>query len=448
MSSRLQILKYAPDVESASPFPTFGYVTSVSGLIVEGYCPGAVVGATCEIYSEEGSCLSEVVGLRDDKVLLMPLGELRGLGTSSRIRVVKKTATAMIGDELVGRVIDGLGNPLDGGPEIECDQEFALYSSPINPLQRTRISDVFDLGVRSVNGLLTLGKGQRVGILSGSGVGKSMLLGMMARASHADINVIALIGERGREVREFLERDVGVEGMKKSIVVCATSDTPPLIRMRAAFLASVIAEYFRKKSKNVLFMMDSVTRFAMAQREVGLSAGEPPTTKGYPPSVFTQLPRLFERAGNTDTGGSITGIYTVLIEADDINDPIGDAVRSIVDGHIMLSRKLAAKSHYPAIDVPMSASRVMADIAKPEQRELASRIKTILANYAEAEDLINIGAYVKGSNPGIDEAIQYIEPIRKFLKQNYQEKVSMEQTLTEMKQIFGSAQGAQGTGRR
>jgi flagellum-specific ATP synthase len=436
--SRLQIDRYQNTLIGASPYPVYGHVTNVLGLVVEGYCQDAPVGATCEIYSldRKASCLAEVIGFKEDKVVLMLLGDLAGLGMGSAIALRHTSASVKIGPQMLGRIMDGLGNPIDGGPELECEDEFSIYSSPINPLKRARITEPLDLGCRAVNGLLTIGKGQRVGIIAGSGVGKSMLLGMMARSTQADVNVIALIGERGREVREFIEKDLGAESLSRSIIVCATSDVSPVVRMRAAFVAATISEYFRRSGKDVLFMMDSVTRFAMAQREVGLSAGEPPTTKGYPPSVFTKLPKLFERAGNTSSGGSITGIYTVLVEADDINDPIGDAVRSIVDGHMVLSRRLAARNHYPAIDIPNSASRVMGDVISKEHKELASRIKTIIANYSEAEVLINIGAYVKGSNPNVDEAIQYIEPIRTFLRQFIDQKISMEQTVQQMKAIF------------
>ncbi|MDB5038230.1 MAG: fliI [Bacteriovoracaceae bacterium] len=436
--SRLPIKQMSQWVEEFSPFPTYGHVTNVLGIIIEGYCPNVAVGGVVEVYSldRKQSCMAEVVGFREDKVLIMPLGELYGIGLGSPIAVREKSATIKIGPELIGRTVDGLLRPLDGGPKIECEEVFSIYSSPINPLKRARIHDALDLGIRSVNGLLTVGKGQRMSILAGSGVGKSMLLGMMARNTSAQVNVIALIGERGREVREFIERDLGPEGMARSIVVCATSDVSPLIRMRAAFAATTIAEYFRKKGADVLLMMDSITRFSMAQREIGLSAGEPPTTRGYPPSAFAMLPKLMERAGTTSSGGSITGIYTVLIEADDVNDPIGDAVRSVADGHILLSRKLAAKGHYPAIDVPYSASRVMGEVISDEHKKIAYRMKSILATYAEAEDLVNIGAYVKGSNAAIDESIQFIQPIRDFLKQPFDSKATMAETVALMSGIF------------
>ncbi|MBN8554433.1 MAG: FliI/YscN family ATPase [Deltaproteobacteria bacterium] len=444
--SRLQLDRYQAAVNGISPFPVYGHVTNVLGLVIEGYCADAPVGATCEIFSldHRNSCLAEVIGFKDDKVVLMLLGELQGIGLGSAIALKNSAATVKVGPQMLGRVLDGLANPIDGGIPLECEEEFSIYSSPINPLKRARISEPLDLGIRAVNGLLTIGKGQRVGIIAGSGVGKSVLLGMMARSTQADVNVIALIGERGREVREFIEKDLGSESLSRSIIVCATSDVSPVVRMRAVFVAATIAEYFRREGKNVLFMMDSITRFAMAQREVGLSAGEPPTTKGYPPSVFTKLPIIFERAGNTSSGGSITGLYTVLVEADDINDPIGDAVRSIADGHMVLSRKLAARNHYPAIDIPVSASRVMGDVVSKEHKELSGRMKAIIANYAEAEDLINIGAYVKGSNPNVDEAIQFIEPIRAFLRQNVELKVNLAETVAQMRNIFQTQTQAQG----
>lgn len=438
--SRLSLTEnYGPLIERAPLFRVSGFVTNSSGLVIEGSCPGAAIGSICEIQSDK-PFLAEVVGFRDDRVILMPYGEAFGIRQGSSIRLVKKRASFRVGPELIGRVIDGMGKALDGLPPPECENEYSLYSRPINPLRRERISEPLDLGVRAINSLLSVGKGQRLAIMAGSGVGKSVLMGMMARSTKADLNVIALVGERGREVREFIEESLGKEGLQRSIVVCATSDVSPLIRMRAAFVATTIAEYFRAQGKDVLLMMDSVTRFAMAQREVGLAAGEPPTSKGYPPSVFTLLPRLFERAGNLSSGGSITGIYTVLTEADDINDVIGDAVRSIVDGHIVLSRRLASLNHFPAIDVPFSTSRVMPAIVSPEQMQLSARLKKILAVYGEAEDLINIGAYVKGSNPDIDEALKYIQPIRNFLQQEATEASSFADSLKQLKSVFEEPQ--------
>jgi len=436
--SRLALDKYFPLIEDCSPLPLYGTVTDSLGIVIEGYCPNAQLGAVCEITSKDrqNKFLAEVVGFRGDQVILMTLGEARSVGIGSTIRVIRKAATLSVGEELIGRVVDGMGRPLDGLPPPDCYKEFLLYSRPINPLKRSRITTPLDLGVRSINSLLTTGKGQRMAIMAGSGVGKSVLMGMMARSTTADVNVIALVGERGREVREFIEENLGPEGMKRSVVVCATGDFSPLIRMRAAFVATAIAEYFRGLKKDVLLMMDSVTRFAMAQREVGLASGEPPTTKGYPPSVFTLLPKLFERAGSLSSGGSITGIYTVLVEGDDINDPIGDAVRSIVDGHIVLSRKLATLNHFPAVDVSNSTSRVMPDVVTKEHLDLAAHIKSILATYSESEDLINIGAYVKGTNRSIDEAISYIEPIRRFLRQAQAENIDFQTGLNQLKAIF------------
>lgn len=436
--------KIEQKLKTAAVYPAFGFVTNVVGLLIEAHCREATMGSLCEIYNSTGqsSIMAEVVGFRNDHALLMPLGSTFGITQGSRVVLRRRSATVKIGPKILGRVLDGLGEAIDGGPELECEEEFSIYTKPLNPLRRQRIDEVIDVGIRSINGLLTFGKGQRIGILAGSGVGKSVLIGMMAQHTNADVNIIALIGERGREVREFLERDLGPEGLAKSVVICATSDMPPLIRMRAAHMATTIAEYFRRAGKDVLFIMDSVTRFAMAQREIGLSAGEPPTSKGYPPSVFTSLPGLFERIGNLTSGGSITGLYTVLTEGDDINDPIGDAVRAIVDGHIVLDRKIAAKDHYPAIDVRYSASRVMDDVVTPDVLAISRRIKKILANYAEAEDLINIGAYVKGSNSNIDEAIQFIGRINAFLKQDRTEGIGFDQSIAEMKAIFqGNAKG-------
>lgn len=448
--SRFALKSYCNRLDSRSPFPVIGHITNISGLILEGHCPEVAIGGILQVTSLDGKHTTdaEVIGFRDDRALLMPIGELRGIGKGSEVRFLKDVASINIGPELIGRVINPLMQPLDDGPAIDCEEEYSIYSNPINPLKRGRIETVLDLGVRAVNGLLTIGRGQRIGIMSGSGVGKSMLLGMMARNTNADINVVALIGERGREVREFLERDLGPEGLKRSVVVIATGDSSALIRMRCAYVAITISEYFRRQGADVLLMMDSLTRFSMSQREIGLSAGEPPTTKGYPPSVFTTLPKLLERAGNLQAGGSVTGIYTVLIEQDDLNDPIGDAVRSIVDGHLFLTRKLASRSHYPAIDVGNSISRVMTEIVSQQHNTIANKIKSIIATYAEAEDLINIGAYVKGSNTQIDEAIQYIQPIREFLRQDFKQAASFDDSLRAMASIFQRPQGAPPKGGR
>ncbi len=448
--SRLQLSQYHDAVKDFSAFPAYGRVTNILGLLIEGYCPYGSVGTIVDVYSldEKTSTEAEIVGFRDDRALLMALKEMQGIGLGSKMVPRAGQAAVKIDDSMIGRVFDGLLNPIDDGPLIDTDQTYSIYSKPINPLKRGRIDEPLDVGVRAFNGLLTVGKGQRVAIIAGSGVGKSMLLGMMARSTTADVNVIALVGERGREVREFLERDLGPEGLARSIVIAATSDTSPLVRVRAAYTATTVAEYFRAKGANVLLMMDSVTRFAMAQREIGLSSGEPPTTKGYPPSVFNNLPKLLERAGNLRSGGSITGIYTVLIEADDINDPIGDSVRSIVDGHVVLSRRIAARGHFPAIDISYSASRVMTEVVSKEHLAMAMKIKELIASYSEAEDLINIGAYAKGSNPAVDEAIQFIPQIKEFLKQPFDLKVSFDDSVRAMAAIFQQKQAQPRAGRR
>jgi flagellum-specific ATP synthase len=425
-------------IKGVNPLKVSGKVIQIVGLVVEGYCPAATVGTLCQLIPLGGGdpVPAEVVGFRDSRALLMPLGELRGLGPGSLIQVVRDSASIPVGEHLLGRVIDALGQPLDEQPLINCEEECPLYALPASPMARKPIVEPLDLGVRAINGLLTCGLGQRMGIMAGSGVGKSVLLGMMAKHTQADINVIALIGERGREVREFIERDLGPEGLARSVVITATSDQSPLLRMRGAFVATTIAEYFCNQGKNVLLLMDSVTRFAMAMREVGLAIGEPPTTKGYTPSVFATLPKLLERAGSFKGKGSITGLYTVLVEGDDMNEPIADAVRSILDGHIVLSRDLAARNHYPSIDILRSASRVMRDIVSAEHSQLAGRVREILATYKEAEDLINIGAYVEGSNGKIDYAISQIEAIIDFLRQGMNDAVDLNLTIEELTNLL------------
>lgn len=417
-----------------------GKVTDVVGLLLKGYLPGASIGAVCKVHpsGNQKPFLAEVVGFRDRSVLMMPLSEMRGVSLGAKIVLAKQVATIRTGPQLLGRVIDGLGRPIDGGPDPEFSSEVPLYSEPKNPLSRIPIREPMDLGIRAINGLLTVGRGQRVGIMAGSGVGKSVLLGMMARNTVADVNVIAMIGERGREVREFIEKDLGPEGLARSVIVCVTSDQSPLLRMRGAFVATAVAEYFCAQNKNVLLMMDSVTRFSMAQREIGLSAGEPPASKGYTPSVFSTLPRLLERPGNFEGQGSITGLYTVLVEGDDMDDPIADSVRSIVDGHIVLSRKLAHAAHFPAIDVLASASRVMSSVAVSEHQKLAQRVRESLAVYREAEDLINIGAYKTGANAKIDRAVKQIEAINAFLKQRVEERTDFAATVRELQRIVNS----------
>lgn len=419
-----------------------GKVSQVVGLVVEGHGPATSVGELCDIYPKEGAkpVKAEVVGFKEERVLLMPLGEMLGISPGSLIVSSAKRANIKVGEGYLGRVIDGHGDPIDNKGELKGERVCPIYSKPINPLERRRITEPLDLGVRAINGPLTMGKGQRVGILAASGVGKSVLLGMIARKTSADVNVIALIGERGREVREFIEKDLGEEGLKRSVVIVATSDESPLVRMRGAFIASTIAEYFREMGKDVLLMMDSVTRFAMAQREVGLAVGEPPTTKGYPPSVFALLPKLLERAGNSSGEGSITGLYTVLAEGDDINDPIVDSVKSIVDGHIVLSSDLAARGHYPAIDILGSASRVMVDVAGKQQISDSREFKELMATYKEAADLINIGAYVSGSNPKIDRAINLIERINSFLRQDMAETTSIGESVNMMRAILAGGE--------
>jgi len=429
---------YRQAVEEAKTISVQGVVTQVIGMVIEGRGPGMAVGGICEIdLKNNGSRIpAEVVGFRNDRILLMPLGEMRGIEPGSRIRLKQQSPNIKTGPKLLGRVIDGLGNQIDQKERIEYETDYPLYAEPLNPLLRDRISEPVDVGIRAINGLITIGKGQRIGIMAGSGVGKSMLMGMIARHTAADISVIALIGERGREVREFIERDLGEAGLRRSVVVVATSDQPPLIRMRGAYLATAIAEYFRDKGKDVILMMDSITRFAMSYREVGLAIGEPPTSRGYTPSVFAQLPKLLERAGTKRGGGSITGIYTVLVEGDDMNEPIADASRSIIDGHIVLSRDLAHENHYPAIDMLGSISRVMRDITGENQRKNAKKLINILATYRKAEDLINIGAYVKGSNPKIDYAVKMIDKVNAYLQQEVEERVSYGESAAQLAALF------------
>lgn len=440
MSAEIDFNKYSKLIDKLHLSRDSGKVMEVKGLLVKGYLPGASLGSLVEIFPQDSdrTVLAEVVGFQDKHILMMALGEMRGVSLGSKIILSRSIATVKASDQLLGRVIDGLGQPLDQGPEIETFEERALYKEVKNPLDRRPIKQPLDLGIRSINGLLTVGLGQRISIMAGSGVGKSVLLGMMARNAKADVNIIAMIGERGREVREFVENDLGPEGLKKSVVVCVTSDQSPLLRMRGAFVATSLAEYFCAQGKSVLLMMDSITRFAMAQREIGLSIGEPPSSKGYTPSVFSTLPKLLERAGSYEGEGSITGLYTTLVEADDNNDPIGDAVRSIVDGHIVLSRALAHKAHYPAIDILQSSSRVMKAVVPPEQIKWAQTIRELLATYKDAEDLVNIGAYKPGSNPKIDKAIKYIDQINDFLRQAVDDPTNYQMTLRMMQQILVS----------
>ncbi|MCC6697692.1 MAG: FliI/YscN family ATPase [Candidatus Hydrogenedentes bacterium] len=415
----LTLEPYRRRLEQVQPILCYGKVADVVGLTIEATGPPMHIGDLCYILPPRGGdpIPVEVVGFRGSRILLMPLGQMTGVAPNSLVRPTFTQQTIRVGLDILGRVVGSMGRPLDGGPELQGTDRVPLIVAPPAPLERQRIVEPLATGIRAIDACITCGKGQRVGILSGSGVGKSKLMGMIARNTNADVNVIALVGERGREVRDFIEGDLGPEGLARSVVVVATSDEPALMRIKGAYVATSIAEWFRAQGADVLLMMDSITRFAMAQREVGLAVGEPPTTKGYPPSVYALLPRLLERAGHSATG-SITGIYTVLVEADDLNDPIGDAVRSILDGHIALSRSLATRNHYPAIDVLESVSRCMIDVTPREHQELAGELRRILATYRDAEDLVNIGAYVEGSNPEIDRALRLMPAARKFLRQD------------------------------
>jgi flagellum-specific ATP synthase len=440
MATTFSLAKYQRCVDTACTIQANGKVTNVVGLVIEAQGPLSRLGTVCDIYTKGDShkITAEVLGFKDNRVLMMPLQEIRGIGPGCPIVARQQRAVIPVGPGLLGRVIDGLGNPIDNKGPIPVESEYPIYGTPINPLTRKRISKPLDLGIRAINGLLSVGCGQRMGIFSGSGVGKSVLLGMIARKTAADVNVIALIGERGREVNEFIEKELGQKGLERSVIVVATSDHLPLIRMRGAFIATAIAEFFRDQGRHVNLMMDSVTRFAMAQREIGLALGEPPTTKGYTPSVFTLLPKLCERAGTSANRGTITGLYTVLVEGDDTNEPIADALRSILDGHINLTRDLSNQNHYPAIDILSSISRVMDDIIDSEQRQYANKLKETLAVYRKAEDLINIGAYVAGSNPKIDYAIEMIEKINQYLKQDIDETTDFAESISQLAQLFES----------
>lgn len=432
-----KIDQYKKRLRSLEIIKVNGKVTDVVGLVIVSSGPNVSLGEVCTIVDQTGKqvCNAEVVGFKEGKVLSIALGEVEKISPACEIIASGRNFAILVGHELLGRVIDGMGNPIDGKGPINCTQMQSIHREPPNPLERDRIQLPLQTGVRAIDGLITVGKGQRVGIFAGSGVGKSVTLGMIARNTDADINVITLIGERGREVREFIEKDLGEEGLKKSVVVVATSDKSALLRMKGAFIGTAIAEYFRDMGLNVVLMMDSVTRFAMAQREIGLTIGEPPTTKGYTPSVFAQLPKLLERAGTTNKG-SITGFYTVLVDGDDMNEPIADAVRSILDGHIVLSRKIANSGHYPAIDPLQSVSRVMPDIVTKDHLKRAAQFKEIMATYREAEDLINIGAYVKGSNPQIDNSLAKISGLRSFLKQDMHEETIYQETINRLNTLI------------
>jgi flagellum-specific ATP synthase len=436
MKTKLEFKKYIKTLNTLNPIRQNGTISQIIGLIIESYGPAASIGDVCYIHTKDGKKhIAEVVGFKQDKTLLMPLTDIYGVAPGNEVSTFREPFAVGVGDNLLGRVLDGLGNPIDGKEQPKIVAKRSVYAIPPNPLTRRRITEPLELGIKPIDGLLTCGKGQRTGIFAGSGVGKSVLMGMIAQNTKADVNVIALIGERGREVRDFIETDLGQEGLKRSVVVVATSDQAALARVKGALVATTIAEYFRDKGLNVLLMMDSVTRFCMALREIGLAVGEPPTTKGYTPSVFAMLPKLLERAGTSDIG-SITGLYTVLVEGDDMDEPIADAARSILDGHIVLSRKLAAKNHYPAIDILPSISRVMNSVTTDEHKKIARKLIETLAVYNEAEDLINIGAYSKGANPKIDYAIDKIDEINAFLQQGIGEKAPFEDTLERIREIF------------
>jgi len=428
---------YLEAIDSCQPMKLEGKIVKVTGLVAEGHGPGLSVGSLCVIENSEGQNIqAEVVGFRDKRVIIMPFGVMRGVKPGSRIVDIDKRPVVGVGEAYLGRVIDGLGLPIDGKGMIRSEKEYPIYGDVLNPLKREIIREVIDVGVASVNALITVGKGQRMAIMSGTGVGKSVLMGMIARNTAADVVVIALIGERGREVREFIEKSLGDEGLKKSVVIASTSDSPALVRIRGSYLATTLAEYFRDKNSDVLLIMDSITKFAMALREVGLAAGEPPSAKGYTPSVFAEIPKLLERAGTVEKRGSITGIYNVLVEGDDLSEPISDTVRSIVDGHIVLSRNLAQKGHYPAVDVLGSVSRVMRDIIDTEHLRNARRFIKVLSTYREAEDLINIGAYVDGSDSEIDFAKKMIGEINSFLQQEIYQKATFQESVAQLKALF------------
>ena len=439
MQETIDIKKYSSFIETNPFVKKIGKISRIIGLMIESDGPGVAIGSICTIKSRiRPHILAQVVGFRNNQTLLMPLGNIDGIEPGCPIEATEEQPSFGVSSEIIGRVLDGNGKPIDGKGPIPIGTEYPIMGTSINPLSRARVNQSLDVGVRSINGLLTCAKGQRIGIMAGTGLGKSVLLGMIARNTEAEINVIALIGERGREVKEFIDENLGPEGLKRSIVIAAASDQPPLVRLRGAFIATTIAEYFRDQGKDVLLMMDSITRFALAQREIGLSVGEPPTTKGYPPSTFSLIPKLLERAGTSEGSGTITGLYTVLVEGDDINEPVSDSVRAVLDGHIVLDRELAAHNHYPAIDVLSSVSRLMIDVIPKEHYDLSMKMKDFLATYNEAKDLINIGAYTKGSNPKWDIAINKIDRINAYLQQGIMETVTMGECLNALKEIVES----------
>jgi flagellar protein export ATPase FliI len=432
--------KYQHNLSTVATYTIKGKVTELTGLVIKAVVPGVRVGELCfiEPYHNRPPIKAEVVGFRDQEVLLMPLGDIEGIGLGNSVIPTGGYLSVRVGDELLGRVIDGLGEPLDAdakGP-LACKEEYPVMTNPPAAMKRRRVTKPLSVGIKSIDGLLTCGEGQRIGFFAAAGVGKSTLIGMIARNTEAEINVICLVGERGREVRDFIERDLGEEGLKRSVVVVSTSDQPSLVRMKAAYVATAIAEYFRDRGKKVILMMDSITRFARALREIGLAIGEPPARQGYTPSVFSTLPRLLERSGNSEKG-SITAFYTILVAGDDMNEPVADESRSILDGHIVLSRALAARNHYPAIDISESVSRVMDEIVDEEHKDAARKVREVIANYEKERDLILIGAYEEGSDPKVDYAIEKIEEVNNFLKQGVEDSPSFEEAVEGLKAIFG-----------
>jgi flagellum-specific ATP synthase len=434
--ANIDLSEYIREAGKAEPLRVYGRIDEITGIIIKATGMRVSIGEACKIYSDSEEPIdAEVVGFRDGKILLMSVGELGGIKPGSRVFPIGKKVLVRAGPELIGRIIDDAGNPIDGkGPVRGSD--YPLFASSPDPLKRQRITEPLDLGIRAINGLITCGKGQRVGIMSGSGVGKSVLLGMISKYTDADVNVIGLIGERGREVREFIERELGEEGLGKSVVVVSTSEKAPLAKVRGAFTATAVAEYFRDQGNDVLLLMDSLTRVAMAQREIGLAAGEPPAAKGYTPSVFALLPKLLERVGTSEGSGSITGLYTILVEGDDFTEPVADAARAILDGHIVLSRELAMENHYPAIDVLKSISRVMPDIVDPKHREYAGKFVETLATYKRLEDMINLGAYKEGSNPKVDHSIKMIDRMRGYLRQGTHDRRDLADSLQGLYCLF------------
>jgi len=438
MTDRISLAPFLAELDRIPAFRWTGQVTEVAGLLIESRGPNVAIGDFCEVITASGRPIrTQVIGFRDGKVLAMPLEETDGLQLGDCVAARSADARVEVGPGLLGRVIDGFAKPIDGGPPIEARDSYSLFGAPTNPLEREHITQPLVTGIRAIDGLLPCGKGQRIGIFGGSGVGKSTLLGSMSRHNAADVTVIGMIGERNREVRGFIENELGPESRKRSVVVCATSERPAPLRVRACFVALAVAEYFRDQGANVLLVMDSVTRLAMAQREIGLAAGEPPSQKGYTPSVFNLLPKVLERAGNFRRG-SITGFFTVLVEGDDFNEPICDAVRGILDGHFVLSRQLGSQGHYPAIDILHSVSRLLSAIATPKQREAVRKLRAALSAYQDAEDLIQLGAYVAGSNPILDASIRLRPELMEFLRQDHMQKSGIEETLARLEQLAGT----------